>query len=141
MKADYVHKDTLTSTDYFELVKNDELLISYNQLLKENEELKKQLEEYKKKLMIATRMEIKQIDETTFVGIDYFQDECIMLKNQQQEFIKYLEDEINKISKEIKHYDIWHEVSDINFLILKKQLYKEVLQKYKEIIGDSDENK
>lgn len=36
MKADYVHKDTLTSTDYFELVKNDELLISYNQLLKEN---------------------------------------------------------------------------------------------------------
>ena len=44
MKADYVHKDTLTATDYVELNKNNELLISYNQaLLKENQELKKQL--------------------------------------------------------------------------------------------------
>ena len=45
MKADYVHKDTLTATDYVELNKNNELLISYNQkILKENQELKKQLE-------------------------------------------------------------------------------------------------
>lgn len=45
MKADYVHKDTLTATDYVELNKNNELLISYNQaLLKENKELKKQFE-------------------------------------------------------------------------------------------------
>ena len=42
MKADYVHKDTLTATDYVELNKNNELLMSYNQeLLKENQELKK----------------------------------------------------------------------------------------------------
>ena len=41
MKADYVHKDTLTATDYVELNKNNELLISYNQaLLKENQKLK-----------------------------------------------------------------------------------------------------
>lgn len=45
MKADYVHKDTLTATDYVELNKNNELLISYNQaLLKENQELKKKYE-------------------------------------------------------------------------------------------------
>ena len=45
MKANYVHKDTLTATDYVELNKNNELLISYNQkILKENQELKKQLE-------------------------------------------------------------------------------------------------
>lgn len=44
MKADYVHKDTLTATDYVELNKNNELLMSYNQvLLKENKELKKKL--------------------------------------------------------------------------------------------------
>mgnify|MGYP004635358389 FL=1 len=37
MKANYVHKDTLTATDCVELNKNNELLISYNQaLLKEN---------------------------------------------------------------------------------------------------------
>ena len=42
MKADYVHKDTLTATDYVELNKNNELLMSYNQaLLKENQSLKK----------------------------------------------------------------------------------------------------
>lgn len=41
MKADYVHKDTLTATDYVELNKNNELLMSYNQeLLKENKQLK-----------------------------------------------------------------------------------------------------
>ena len=44
MKVDYVHKDTLTATDYVELNKNNELLMSYNQaLLKENQALKKQL--------------------------------------------------------------------------------------------------
>lgn len=42
MKADYVHKDTLTATDYVELNKNNELLMSYNQeLLKENQSSKK----------------------------------------------------------------------------------------------------
>ena len=41
MKADYIHKDTLTATDYVELNKNNKLLMSYNQaLLKENKELK-----------------------------------------------------------------------------------------------------
>lgn len=41
MKADYVHKDTLTATDYVELNKNNELLMSYNQeLLKENQKYK-----------------------------------------------------------------------------------------------------
>lgn len=47
MEADYVHKDTLTATDYVELNKNNELLISYNQaLLKENQELKEKLDKY-----------------------------------------------------------------------------------------------
>lgn len=42
MKADYVHKDTLTATDYVELNKNNELLMSYNKaLLKENQKLNK----------------------------------------------------------------------------------------------------
>lgn len=53
MKADYVHKDSLTATDYVELNKKNELLLMYNQtLLKENAKLKKQLEEYKKELQV-----------------------------------------------------------------------------------------
>ena len=58
---------------------------------------------------------------------------------QQKEFINYLENEINKFKEQIKNYDIWHEVgTDINFLILKKQFYLEILQKYKSIIGVSE---
>lgn len=63
------------------------------------------------------------------------------VETQQKEFIKYLEDEINKLKEQIKNYDIWHEVgTDINFLILKKQFYLEILQKYKAIIGVSNED-
>lgn len=62
------------------------------------------------------------------------------VENQQKEFVEYLEDKINKLKEQIKNYDIWHEVGmDINFLILKKQFYLEILQKYKEIIGVSDD--
>ena len=58
-------------------------------------------------------------------------------RTQQKEFINYLEDEINKLKEQIKNYDIWHEAgTDINFLILKKQFYLEILQKYKSIIGN-----
>lgn len=100
----------------------------YNDLLKENQELKKQLEEYKKKLMRITKMEIKQIDEATFVGIDYFQDKCIVLKAQQKEFIKYLEDEKDRLAR------ICNNLGENKF-----DEADDILQKYKEIIGDDKE--
>ena len=41
-----------------------------------------------------------------------------------------LEGRINKIKEKIEHYDLWHEVgTDINFLILKRQLLEEILNK------------
>lgn len=49
---------------------------------------------------------------------------------EKQELIDYLKKEINKIHKEIEHYDLWHETgTDINFLILRKQMFKEILSK------------
>lgn len=97
---------------------------------KENKELKNQLEETRKCLKDMYHINIendKELDK---------------LKTQQKEFINYLEDEINKLEEQIKNYDIWHEVgTDINFLILKKQFYLEILQKYKEIIGDINDKK
>lgn len=94
----------------------DEVKNTCLDLLKENQELKKQVEQYK--------------------------GSQIANYNQQKEFINYLEDEINKLKEQIKNYDIWHEVgTDINFLILKKQFYLEILQKYQETIGVSDDNK
>lgn len=52
------------------------------------------------------------------------------LLEEKQELIDYLKEEINKINEQIEHFDLWHEVGvDINFLILKKQMLKEILSK------------
>lgn len=119
MKADYVHKDTLTATNYVELQKENELIVSYNQqLLKENKELKKQLEE---KENIACDWKDSCLENAGKIEI---------LEIQQKEFIKYLEDEIQ--SCEV--------ASDLLFNSNKEmKVYKEILQKYKSIIGVSDE--
>ena len=101
----------------------------YNDLLKENQELEKQLEEIN-----------KMIEKCGFVNIEQVMLNYCGLLTQQKKFIEYLENEINKFKEQIKNYDIWHEVgNDINFLILKKQFYLEILQKYKSIIGASDD--
>lgn len=99
-------------------------------LLKEIQQLKKQLEKYKRKLMIATKMEINEIDKNTFVGMDYFQDKCINYENQQNKFIKYLEDEIKL---EIQRESVGCETTN------KRCILEENLQKYKEIMGDDKE--
>lgn len=97
-------------------------------LYKENQELKKQLEDMTLCRDIASghREEV--------------QDREAILLNQQKEFIKYLEDEKDRLAREcsniyvdglghtrIVNADIFDEVNDI-------------LQKYKEITGVKDEN-
>jgi hypothetical protein len=118
MKADYVHKDTLTATDYVELNKNNELLISYNQaLLKENQALKKQLEELDKKLFF-TKNELDMREKSINNQL-----------NQQNEFIKWLEDYLNLFD----YRDIQEQAG--------YDMLEEILQKYREIIGDIDDKK
>lgn len=115
MKANYVHKDTLTATDYVELNKNNELLISYNQaLLKENQELKEQLKDKTE--------DYKRMKDNFDSKVDVLTE----IDTQQKEFIKYLEDKIN-------HYKI-------NTQCFSMNLIEEILRKYKSIIGVSDEN-
>lgn len=74
---------------------------------KENQELKKQVENYKK------------------LGFKHLVDKNNNLETQQKEFIKYLEDEKNRLARGCSNIceDKFDEVNDI-------------LQKYKEIIGD-----
>lgn len=115
MKADYVHKDTLTATDYVELNKNNELLISYNQaLLKENQTLKEELEDMTLCRDIASghRQEV--------------QDRETLLLRYQERFIKYLQEEINV---EIQNESVNCEITN------KRYILEEILQKYKSIIG------
>lgn len=96
-------------------------------LLEENQQLKEHLENKYEKVGTLTS--------------ELLYEENTKLINQQKEFISYLEDEINKLKEQIKNYDIWHEVgTDINFLILKKQFYLEILQKYKEITQTKNNN-
>lgn len=104
----------------------------YNDMFDENRMLKKQLEERPKEYVFIGNAQNKTRDFINQIIKDNKE-----FKNQQKEFIKWLEDEINKLKEQIKNYDIWHEVgTDINFLIFKKQFYLEILQKYKNIIGD-----
>ena len=86
-----------------------------SRLKKENQELKSQLEDANEKIILLQASEPmlnykKALEET-----------------QQKEFIKYLEDEIHSCEA----------VSDLLFNSNKEmKVYKEILQKYKSIIGD-----
>ena len=90
-------------------------------LLKENQELKEQVEECKEKINWYENFEVnKTIDQ-------------LRLKHniQQKDFIKYLEDEIENKGKKSTSLKAFER----NVMPLKH-----ALQKYKEIVGVSDEN-
>ena len=86
----------------------------------ENQELKKQLEEKNKPQIF---IETQDMEERYAEGLyqDYLEEENKKYKNQQKEFIKWLEDESKEIYRDGG---------------LRQNIYKEVLKKYKEIIGD-----
>lgn len=90
-------------------------------LIKENQELKKQLENNSK------------INVSDHKYASECEDKVIVLKNQQKEFIKYLEDEFTKIQNDIEK-EIDNNVK--YFKVERRQIITEILQKYKEIIGD-----
>lgn len=86
------------------------------QLQRENKKIKKQLEEIN-----------KMIEKCGFVNIEQVMLSYCGLIAQQKEFINYLEDEIHSCEA----------VSDLLFNSNKEmKVYKEILQKYREIIGD-----
>ncbi len=110
--------------------------------IEEIRQLKKQLEEHKniyiKKVNNFLAEDVEPDPEDLYMAeLEQRAMDCELMEMQQKKFIKYLKNKINKIKEQIKNYDIWHEVgTDINFLILKKQFYIEILQKYKEIGDD-----
>ena len=113
----------------------------YNDLLKENKELKKQLEN-----TINSYTEEHNLRHNSDLKLD-------LLKTQQKEFINYLEDKIDicdcfldtvksdlentpyRVMSSIKKY-ITNRIKE-NEIAYK--VYKEILQKYKSIIGASDD--
>ena len=98
---------------------------------KECEKLKKQLEEINK-FKFSYRK-----DETKIPPVIRKQNDVEIIKNletQQKEFIEYLENEI-------KYLKIVPLGCKTSYLDGKKHAYIEILSKYKEIIGVSDEKK
>ena len=77
------------------------------------------------------------IEKCGFVNIEQAMLTYGGLLTQQKEFINYLEDEINKLVKEYGNY-VYDDYSEEKG---KYDSYQEILQKYKEIIGVSDEKK
>lgn len=68
---------------------------------------------------------------------DYIE-EIDKMKTQQKEFIKWLKDNIDNLREIISDNRIENNRSHLNYLIYKNNLYTEILQKYKEIIGGND---
>lgn len=127
--------DSISGESVHNDINNEEAIIIFNSLvgekadcqtvkslLKENQELKKQVEEYENEPLTN---KISRID--CVLSKIYSQN-----KTQQKEFIKYLEDEIERKRKNATC------MFEYNNTVLP---LKEVLQKYEEIIGVSDESK
>ena len=93
-------------------------------LEQDNAELKKKFEEYKNSYF-------KLSEEN-----DKYSIKLHKYKTQQKVFIKYLEDDISKEKEIISDNEIENNRNNLGYLIFKKNLYTEILQKYKEIIGD-----
>lgn len=101
-------------------------------LIKENQELKEQVEEYKDNYNCL----LKQKEQ-----FEYIMSKQVDYQGQKKEFIKYLEDEKDRLIKETSYYyiDSFDRQHSVN-----ETIYDEVdmiLQKYKEIIGVSNEKK
>lgn len=110
-----------------EIRKNETLLIEeIKGLIEENQELKKQLEVGKEQYndLVEEKEKIQeQLSSNT-----------LQFENQQKEFIEYLKSEI----KNSDICDVY--VHGMKFNSAEKMIYKDILSKYKEIIGGSNAN-
>lgn len=93
--------------------------LDLDDLLKENQELKKQLK---------PNYYVKGLEGT----LKEYQQEMNKVAIQQKDFIKYLEDEINKWNYNYDSYNYEYEVEEPT----AEELANKILQKYKSIIGD-----
>lgn len=136
-------------------INNEEAIIIFNSLvgekadcqtvkslLKENQELKKQLEE-KKMLIKQCDLSISKVmdcycERTDCSGRikDSKQYDSLVQKveTQQKEFINYLDDEIHTIETTYSQIN-----GNYGLMNEKLETLKEILQKYKEIIGAEDD--
>ena len=130
----HLEKGTIEmSNEYYNLL--EEKMV---RLINENQELKKQLEELDKKLFFTkNELEMRQksidnkLNHKQLKDLVKIQKSFIEIKNQQKEFIEYM----NKTIEELECEDVDDEEMK-GYLIQRMDTFKEILSKYKEIIGD-----
>ena len=110
----------------------DELFDEMSNWREEVKELKKQLEEKNKPQIF---IDTQNIEERYAEGLyqDYLEEENKKHKNQQKEFIEYM----NNIIEDLETEDVDDEEMK-GYLIQRIDTFKEILQKYKEIIGGKE---
>ena len=117
-------------------VKNDETTIFTNKELKMIDDYIKELEAYKYNLdrdylrLEKENQELKKQLEKTNTTLDTHNELIEYMKNQQKEFIYYM----NKTIEELKCDDVDDEELK-GYLIQRIDTFKEILSKYKKIIG------
>lgn len=135
--------------DFMNAVDRLNKIPNYNDLLKENQELKKQLEEYQKELEKAdsiTQSCIFNGKEESKISFRKCLNILDKKETQQKEFIKWLEDKIYSIEPKGTgiNYNCEYDSEEDYVMAMQEQsrlnTLKEILQKYKSIIGVSDEN-
>lgn len=127
----------------------EEYDLTIAELNKENQELKKKYEnavaDYETTMFEKEQLK-KQVENYKKLGFKYLQDKNNNLETQQKEFIKNLEDEIYSIEPKGTGiiYNCEYDSEEDYVMAMQEQsrlnTLKEILQKYREIIGVSDEN-
>ena len=148
--------DSISGESVHNDINNEEAIIIFNSLvgekadcqtvkslLKENQELKKQLENKNPLEGIFAQVN----DDMLLRNCGAMQSEINEYKTQQKEFIKYLEDKIYSIEPKGTsiNYNCEYDSEEDYVMAMQEQsrlnTLKEILQKYKEIIGVSDESR
>lgn len=122
IKEDY-NKFYIQGSDHYLIPKDifDELFNEMSNWKEEAKELKKQLEEANEKIILL---------QASKPMLEY---KKALEKNQQKEFIKYM----NDIIKELESEDVDDEELR-GYMIQRIYTFKEILQKYKSIIGGKE---
>lgn len=116
-----------------------EILHKMQELEKENKQLKEQFERCKNKYNIKLNNKLSEniepdLEDFYLAEIESKSNDYDKCKTQQKEFIKYLEKRYEDVTSVIGSFG-----SNTDLLYGKKDMIEEILQKYREIIGDDKE--
>lgn len=136
-KEDYF-KYYIQGSDHY-LIPKDEFKELFNEMSnwrEEAKELKKQLEKKNKPQIF---IDTQDMEERYVEGLyqDYLEEENKKYKNQQKEFISYLENEKDRLARGCSHI---YEDSLGKTRLVNEDIFDEIdniLQKYKSIIGEN----